>query len=231
MNRIVLNYSLPAALLLGGVMPVIFGLLFFGSGRLPFHELWSPIMAVVSVVGGLFVAGGLWGRSVALALGDGRRNRVFWVTGLANVVITIGAMQTLGQLELLIVEERALGRFPVHLSFAVLFTLAAGIVTALLVLVVGWQLRGGRVAAKLAGWTGLTAAAAFLLADVVQDLLGRRVGGPNAEATITMLSVAFIGNFVAAFAAGTVLGWRLTRATATTGPVNAPAPESPAYAP
>ena len=55
------------------------------------------------------------------------------------------------------------------------------------------------------------AGGAFLVADVVQDLLGRRVGGPNAGATSTMLSVMAIGDLAAAIAGSAVIGALLTR--------------------
>jgi len=226
MKRILLHYSLPAALLLGGALPVIFFGVGVGESLFHISDAVGSVLFVVVGLGGLCLAGGLWGRSVALASGYARRARAFWVAGLAFVVLTFASAQTLGTLEQLFVEQRVAGPMPIYIIFAILFTLASFVATALLMLVIGWMLRGWRFGLQLAWQAGLASATTFLLADVIQDLLGRRVGGPNAAATITMLSVAFIGNFLAAGAGGTVLGWRLSRTAAANPLPAAAAPQS-----
>ena len=55
-------------------------------------------------------------------------------------------------------------------------------------------------AGRLALRAALAGAAAFLIANVIQDLLGRRVGGPNAAETATMITVMFLSNTCAALA-------------------------------
>ncbi len=70
----------------------------------------------------------------------------------------------------------------------------------------------------MALWAGLAAATAFLAADIVQDLLGRRVGAPGAERTATMLTVTFLGNIMAAFAGGGVMGQQLSAPRASAQP-------------
>ena len=64
------------------------------------------------------------------------------------------------------------------------------------------------------GLGALAGAAAFLIANVIQDLLGRRVGGPNAAETATMITVMLISNICAALAmtAAIARGLRAARA-------------------
>jgi hypothetical protein len=83
------------------------------------------------------------------------------------------------------------------------------------------------VGAELALPAGLAAALAFLLADIAQDMLGRRVGAPGAELSATMLTVAFLGNTVAAFAGSAVIGLRL-RAGRTAARVSQAQPQEAA---
>ena len=73
-------------------------------------------------------------------------------------------------------------------------------------LVTGWMTDGWRFGLKLGLASGLAAAGAFLAATVLQDLFGRRVGAPGAEKTATMLTVAMLGNIVASFVGGGVMG-------------------------
>jgi hypothetical protein len=218
------RFGLPTAFLLGGALPVGFVASFLMSEVLPSHSSLASGASVVAGLIALLVFGGLWGRSLARATQATRPTRFMLITAAAFLAVTLAAVFVLGQLEHLLVEERALGRQPVHVIYAVLFTCAAFLITALMIVVVVSLLHGPRLAWRVALWSALPAAAAFLLADVVQDLLGRRVGGPHAAETITMISVTIIGNFFAALVGGTVMGWRLAR-------VAAPTPASPASHP
>ncbi len=231
MKQILLRYSLPAALLLGGALPVGFLLSFLVSGWLPGHHQLALPLQIASGLGTILVFGWLWGRSVARASGAVGVTRIASIAALTFFAVTLTTVQVLGVAENIFVENRALGPFPIHVVFAPLFTVAAFFVTAAMSLVVGGLLRGWRFGRQLAWRAGLAGAAAFLVADILQDLLGRRVGGPNAAATITMISVTMIGNLVAAFAAGTVMGWRLTHAAALTPTPAVAASESASAAP
>jgi hypothetical protein len=212
MKRILLAYSLPAALFLGGALPLAFVASFGLTEVLPMHGQTADVAQVAAGLVILGLCGGLWGRSVARAAGSAASQRLFWVSAVTFIVAVIAAVVVLGLLERLFVEDRALGPVPIHIIFAAIFPPAVFVVTTVMCFVVGGLLRGWRFGTQLAWRAGLAAAAAFFVADVVQDLLGRRVGGPNAAATATMITVLMIGNLCAALAAGTALGWQLTRA-------------------
>ncbi len=214
--------GLSSALWLGLSVPVLFVGVFALAEAVPMShamETIGPVLMLIVVLGGFGVAGALWGRALTRQTGLPYARRVAWVSGLIFAPLTLATMQALGSAELVFVEGRLARALPVHVSFAILFTLAAFVVTAGMALGVGWAARGWRFGLRLALWSGLAAALAFLAADVAQDLLGRRVGGPDAARTATMLTVAFLGNLVAAFVGGGVMGWKLdtdtTRATPT----------------
>ena len=222
MKRIFRDYSLPAALLLGGALPLGFLVAMAVDAALPMHRLVNAAQTVAAFAV-MTVLGGLWGRSVARAAGSRATTRLFWAAAGSFSVGVLGAVLGLGQLEQVFVERRALGPLPIHLIFAVIFPPAMGLVSALMAFVAGALLRGPRFGGRVAWQAGLAAAVAFLAATVIQDLLGRRVGGPNAEATFTMVSVTMIGNFFGAMAAGTVLGRSLAAASEPeAGPSAAP---------
>ncbi len=61
------------------------------------------------------------------------------------------------------------------------------------------------LALRLAAWTGLAAAAAFFVGDILMDLAGWRVGAPGAAERATMLTVMMVGNLAAAVAGGAML--------------------------
>ena len=197
---------------LGLSVPVLMFIVFQVADSVPMThtvEMALPILLLAATLGGLGLAGSLWGRTLARQTGVPHARRLAWVGGLLFGPLTLAAAQALGQAELVLVEGRLARTLPVHVSFALVFTLAAFAVTAGMALGVGWAARGWRFGLGVALWAGLAAAAAFLFADVVQDLLGRRVGAPGAERTLTMLSVALLGNLVAAFVGGGVLGRKL----------------------
>ena len=197
---------------LGFSVPVLFVSVFALAEAVPMShamETIGPVLMLIVVLGGLGVAGALWGRLLARQAGLPNARRMAWVGGLIFAPLTLATMQALGTAERVFVEGRLARTIPVHVSFAILFTLAAFVVTAGLAFGVGWAARGWRFGLRLALQAGLAAALAFLLADVAQDLLGRRVGGPDAARTATMLTVAFLGNIVAAFVGGGVMGVRL----------------------
>lgn len=222
MKPILLAYSAPAALFLGGALPLAFLASFGLTAVLPRHGQVASVAQIVTGLVILGLCGGLWGRSVARAAGRPVPRRLFWVSAASLLISVMAAVVVLGRLEQVFVEERALGRLPIHLIFAAIFPPAVFVVTAGMCLVVGGLLRGWRLGVQVAWRAGLAAAAAFFVANVLQDLLGRRVGGPNAAATFTMISVLMIGNFFAALAGGTVLGRLLSSAAV-------PAPGAPSH--
>jgi hypothetical protein len=209
--------GLSAALYLGLSVPALFAGAFALLEAIPLshgQEQTATPIVVLAVLVGLGLSGGLWGRRLARQFSLPHADRVAWTAGLTFALLTLAGIFGLGRVEQIFVELRLLRGAPIHVIFAVAFTLAAFWVTAGVALAVGWVARGWRFGLGLALWAGLTAAAAFLLADVVQDLLSRRVGAPGAERTATMLTVAFLGNLIAAFVGGGVIGWRFASAPA-----------------
>jgi hypothetical protein len=103
------------------------------------------------------------------------------------------------------------GAVPMHVVFGLLFPAAAFVVVfgTVLGLALGRR-RGSASACGLALRCAAAGAGAFAGADVVMDVAGWRVGGPNAEARATMLVVLGLGLVAATLAAGAVLGRSLS---------------------
>jgi hypothetical protein len=193
-------------------VPLVFAAA-FALSQLPGHmDLFeSPLLGL-----GLFVAvsaggGWLWGRTLERLVVQPRPGPLAWPAAVSFPVVSIAAALALGRLEVFLLEDGGAGDTPIYVVFAALFTLSSFAVVAAMGGVIGLALRDGRLALELALFGGLAGGAGFLLADVVQHLLGRVVGGPNAAETATMLTVMAIGHAVAAFLGGGVIGWRLAR--------------------
>ncbi|MBL8056022.1 MAG: hypothetical protein JNK29_04955 [Anaerolineales bacterium] len=208
--------GLTALLYLAGGLPLVFGVAFLLS-RLPYHmDLFeSPLLGMALFVGVTAGGGGLWGRSLARLTGRPEVKTLAWAAAGSFLALVFSAAFALGQLEVVLVEERGAGDMPIYLVFAALFTLSSGYVTGGVGAALGLALRDRALALDLAWRGGLAGAAAFLAADVLQHLLGRVVGGPNAAATATMLTVMAVGHAAAALAGGGVIAARIwTRAAA-----------------
>ena len=230
-RAIIWRSGLSAALYLGLSVPVLLVGVFALSGLVPLShamEAVVPVILLVVLLAGFCAAGALWGRSLARLTGAPNARRVAWASGLAFGPLTLTALLVLGQVEQIFVERHLVRGAPIHVVFAIAFSVAAFAVSAGVALAGGWAARGWRFGLQSALWAGLAGGAAFLLADVAQDALGRRVGGPGAEATATMLTVAFLGNIIAAFAAGGVMGWRMPAPSAAAQPALAQAVEAKA---
>lgn len=156
------------------------------------------------------LGGVLWAWTLARIVGVAERARVAWA-GAVYGPITLISIFLLNEAEQYFVEGAGRTLLSVHIVFAIIFTLAATITAGLVAFAIGLALRDRQLALKLAISASITARAVFLLADVAQDLLGRRVGGINAAATATMLTVMLIGNLLASMAASAVIGVTLRR--------------------
>jgi hypothetical protein len=204
--------GLSAALFLGLGVPVIMIAIVSMSNLVPAaHRLQAaaPAILVVLLLASFGLTGWLWGRSLARMTVVPDARRVARASALAFGPLTLVTMYGLGQAEVRFVEQRIAGDVPIHVVFAILFTVAAFVVTFGMALAADWAANGPNSGIQTPLWAGLAAALAFLMADIAQDMLGRRVGAPGAERTATMLTVAFIGNIIAAYAGGAVMGWRL----------------------
>lgn len=186
---------LPGSFILFGLGAVVlqpFLSLLLSSSAVEAAQL--PVMGVALIAGGA-----LWGRALGLDFAVGIRRRMALAAALSHIALVLLAGVVLGRL-----EEDLVGAghspLPLHQLFTALFVPATAIVCAGMSAAVGLAAGGRRLAGRLAWRGALAGAAAFLIANVIQDLLGRRVGGPNAAETATMISVMFIANTCAALA-------------------------------
>jgi hypothetical protein len=162
-------------------------------------------MLLISVgVAWLSVAGAFWLRRVARLAGLTATRGAMLMTAVAHAVLTIAAVFGLGRLERYFVEDGH-ATMPLHQLFTLLFVPVVLVCAALLCACAALALRARPLTWRLAWRGGLAAALTFLALNVLQDLLGRRVGGPNAGATATMITVALIGNLGAAMAMSAVV--------------------------
>ena len=200
-----------AGLILQAAVIFPFVVLIALSASLPSHlarrmENAGPLIPVGLLAISCIVGGALWARRLARIVGMSEPARLGWAGAIVYAPSLIAAVFLLNEGEKYFVEGPGQALVPVHVAFAILFTLAAAIVTALLGGALGIAARNGRLAARLGLFGGATAGLTFLAADIVQHWLGRHVGGPNAAATATMLTVMLVGNILAAVAASAVIG-------------------------
>jgi hypothetical protein len=144
----------------------------------------------------------------------------------------IGSFQRVGQLTLAgtifgpsfciaaIVLESIEGRLAVanrlnapgiHTLFIITFWTAVFIVTAVPAFALGMALRDGPLARRLALISGIVAACAFLVVDLVMYLIGWQVGNPDFPDRPTMTTVMTIGLGVAALAGGAAIGYLVSK--------------------
>jgi hypothetical protein len=107
--------------------------------------------------------------------------------------------------------------FRMHVVFGVIFPLAAFVVVLGTVGGLALGLRLGRAAIRVALRCALAAWAAVALVALLMDLAGWRVGGPNAEARLTMLVVLGVGLVAATIVGGLTLGWSLSTSAVRAG--------------
>ncbi len=176
----------------------------------------APELAKIAVAAtlGLAVmtlAARAWARAVSRAAGCGEDRRIAWAGMLGFGPVVIVTAVALALLEGVIPESGSASALPVHIVFTILFVPATFLVAGVAALALAWAVNNLASAWRPAAMTGLAAAGAFLVADVLMDLAGWRVGGPNAAARATMLVVTTVGCAAAALAGGAVLGASLAR--------------------
>jgi hypothetical protein len=203
---LILQLSIVAALLLQGLIQA--GLPGHMARRLEDFGVYIGLGAVLLCC---TLGGALWARLLARSAGVDGQRRMAWASGATYAVTTVVAIVLLNASEAYFLSGPGRRLLPVHMVFMIVFTLAAGGVAGITGLVMGLALRDRSLAWRLAIYGGLAAGAAFLAAALVQDLLGRRVGGVNAAATFTMITVILLGNVVASVAASGVMGVALWR--------------------
>lgn len=164
---------------------------------------------------GAFLGGILWGWFMARLVAPDQSRRMAWAGGLGFGPAFIVVALILTALEIILVEKKATD-LPVHIVFTLLFVPAAAIIAASGSLALGVALRDRHLAVKLASNAGLTAGLAFLIVALLMDnLFGYRVGAPGAATRATMVTVLFVGIFVSTLVTGAVVGQLLSRHTTT----------------
>lgn len=190
-------------LVFGGII-IPFSLAFLlgltGLESTPFEYL----MAGLIVVTGACLGGRGFGRRLARINGSPEVRRVGRAAAASYgpAVIVAGLVLGFGE-PAAFRATQSLG-LPIHVLFQMMFVPAVFLVVAVTGLAIGHALRHSP-AREVALKPGAVAALGFLVSTLIQDLLGRRVGGPGAAATATMVTVAFSGALVAAAAGGAMM--------------------------
>ncbi len=117
--------------------------------------------------------------------------------GIVLVVLEPIAVTTIG------------ARLPLHRLFTLLFVPATWLIASTGSMTLGRALGGVGLGWTLAARTGLTAALAFLIVNLLMEAFGWHVGGPGAATHFTMLTVLFVSDLGAALAAGAIIGLTL----------------------
>jgi hypothetical protein len=220
-SRAIWRSAWSGLLLPGGIVApfaVAFVLSLFGPLD---QDAGQAIMPIVSVVG-LACGGGLWGYAISHAAGVGNPRRAALAGGAAYSVTTLAAAVVLGGLEEALVANGG-SPLPIHHLYTVLFVPATFLVAATSSGMVGLAAAGWRASPQLAGRSGAAAAFTFLVLNVAQDVLGRRVGGPDAAVTATMITVTLVCAIGAAMVGSAVLGATLVSIRLR---ANAPSPNA-----
>ncbi len=176
---------------------------------LPIRRTLSAFVAL----GILVTAGRLWNRHIARlanAVEPSRRKQL--VTAIAFGAAFIIVAGSLAFLEPRMVERGRASGFGIHVVYTMLFVPSTFLVATL----GAFSLRmtvGKRI---MTPWsavvTGICAAGAFLVVDLMMDAAGWRVGAPEAAMRATMLVVTFVSATAAAFGGGGAIVWRTSAA-------------------
>lgn len=170
----------------------------------------SGLVALPVLLAMLFGGGAAWGYSIArLADGDAKKLARTGALTYGGTVILVGIV-----LEMLFGLISVLGRdisLPIHVAFTIVFVPAAGVIAALCSRSLAGALGRQEVRGSLGLYSGLAAAAGFLVVNMIMLALGWQVGGPGAAERFTMIRVMLTSNVGAALAGGAAMGWVLSR--------------------
>lgn len=218
-RRIALSaLATPLCLIGGMLLSFALGSLIFDS--LPGHmrEASRILLSALISLGGLALAGAVWGLVMARILGrpGGKRVALAAAAGVSVSVVLMGLL--LARLELILVEQGRGPDLPIHRTFTLLFVPSAAVVAGAGAAALGWGLGRGRAAALRLGLrTGLAGGLGFLAVNLVMEAAGWVVGAPGAALRATMLTVMFAGSLAAAIAGGAVIGALAGRQPAPAG--------------
>jgi hypothetical protein len=210
-RQTVLSALATAACLFGGLLVAFTSAI--AISNLPMHvpEQALNLIALVLLIGSLFVCGAAWGAAMARIYPSADLKRMIVAGTLSFAPTLVLAGLTLAALERAIVERGQGPDLPIHFVFTILFVPAAFFVAGTGGLALGLAERDLRLALRMAASAGVSAAVAFLFVDLSMDTLGWRVGAPGAAERATMLTVMMVSNLAAALAGGGALGYQLSR--------------------
>ena len=215
----------------GLLLPLSLVVGFFAASALSDIGMHQGIGAPLAVLFALLVlaaGGGLWARSLARLMALPHTRRIALAGAASYAALVFIAVIGLGALEQEFVE---FGRtsLPIHVLYTLLFVPATFAASGLLALAIACAAGQAKHGLRIALISGTASALAFLALNVLQDLLGRRVGGPNAAETATMITVTLVCNVAAAITFTAALGRLLQQAAARDALYREPA--TPAAAP
>ena len=159
----------------------------------------------------LGAGGAVWGRTLARHT-QAQPRPIIIASALSYSAVMVLTVIVLGRLEVRFVEDGP-SPLPLHHLYTVLFVPTIFLGAGLMGGAIGLALRNLALAGRLAWQGGLAAALTYLACNVLQDMLGRRVGGPNAAETATMITVTLVCHIGAAMATSAVLGKLLRQHT------------------
>jgi len=163
----------------------------------------------------IFVGGGwLWTHALIRPLRLSHASRVCAMGAISVAATTMLCILGLGKLEEYFVADGN-SPMPIHQLYTLLFVPATFLATALTAGVIGRAIGSTAFAIRLALQAGGATAFTYLVFNILQDLLGRRVGGLNAANTATMITVTLVCYIAAALTMSAVMG-RILRARVQT---------------
>jgi len=205
MQSLVVRSSLAtAASLFGGIL-IGMGLGILVHGLLAGSPEYVRVaLAAVPALAGTIAGGAAWGNLLArIHRLDRRRLSIAGAICFGPLVIAVGFL--LAKIEPVLIEQDHLP-VSMHVLFTILFVPSTFLIAGIggLTVAIGARLDSQRL--RFFFLTGLIAAAAFLVVDILMDVIGWRVGAPGAAERATMITVMFLGALAAALSAGAVLG-------------------------
>jgi len=184
-------------------------------------KLGHAAIAAIPAFGGFLAGGAAWGVQMGRLAGAQNPRRLAWAGTLGFGPVTVALAAGLGVAEPALVAQLGTAGQPIHRVFTLLFVPSAFLIAGISAWAIGMGLRDHRLAWSLLWQVGLTAAIAFLVANLTMESLGWVVGAPGAADRATMVTVLAIGNICAALSGGAMMGWKLagnrSRGTRATG--------------
>lgn len=160
---------------------------------------------VMVLLASMLAGSALWALAIERLAGLQHTRRFIIIAAITQVAITFTAMLVLGKAEEHFVENGNTN-LPLHVLYTLLFVPA----TFISAFIAGSVCAIAMVKPALAWRMGLHgavgAASAYLVLNVLQDMLGRRVGGPNAAETATMITVTLVCWLAASMAFSAAMG-------------------------